>query len=84
MFVYLFYREVEASIQRLSIPSDGSEPLHFDTTFSQDQISQFLICLWKQNLVYWRSPQYNVMRICFTTVSALIIGSVFWDIGSER
>ncbi|XP_021891749.1 ABC transporter G family member 31 [Carica papaya] len=78
------YREVEASIQRLSIPSDGSEPLHFDTTFSQDQISQFLICLWKQNLVYWRSPQYNVVRICFTTVSALIIGSVFWDIGSER
>ncbi|KAH7554031.1 hypothetical protein JRO89_XS12G0099400 [Xanthoceras sorbifolium] len=38
----------------------------------------------EQNLVYWRSPQYNAMRLCFTTIAALIFGSVFWDIGSKR
>ncbi|XP_030447307.1 ABC transporter G family member 31 [Syzygium oleosum] len=78
------FREVEATIERLSVPPAGSKPLKFDTMYSQDQLSQFFICLWKQNLVYWRSPQYNAVRIFFTTLSALIFGSVFWDIGSKR
>ncbi|GAY38373.1 hypothetical protein CUMW_036200 [Citrus unshiu] len=37
-----------------------------------------------QNLVYWRSPQYNAVRLAFTTVAALILGSVFWEVGSQR
>ncbi|CAK9164212.1 unnamed protein product [Ilex paraguariensis] len=78
------YREVEASIQRTSIPPSGSEPLKFAATYSQDALSQFRICLWKQNLVYWRSPPYNAVRMFFTTMSALIIGSIFWDLGSKR
>ncbi|RQO95556.1 hypothetical protein POPTR_009G045601v4 [Populus trichocarpa] len=44
----------------------------------------FFICLWKQNLVYWRSPQYNGVRLFFTVLAAFLLGSVFWDIGSER
>ncbi|KAJ7959803.1 Pleiotropic drug resistance ABC transporter [Quillaja saponaria] len=78
------YREVEASIREFSQPPAGSEPLKFSSTYSRNLLSQFLLCLWKQNLVYWRSPQYNAMRLCFTTISALILGSVFWDIGSKR
>ncbi|KAM7256970.1 hypothetical protein ACFE04_012711 [Oxalis oulophora] len=75
---------VEASIENSSIPPDGSQPLHFSSTFAQDASTQFRTCFWKQNLVYWRSPQYNAMRILFTTMSALIIGSAFWDTGSKR
>ncbi|KAK1394296.1 hypothetical protein POM88_013352 [Heracleum sosnowskyi] len=78
------FREVEASIKQYSIPPEGSRPLHFDSTYSQNLISQFKICLWKQNLVYFRSPNYNAVRILFTIGSALIIGSVFWDRGSKR
>ncbi|KAK4855942.1 hypothetical protein QYF36_012542 [Acer negundo] len=78
------YREVETLIKELSIPPASSQPLKFASMYSKDQLSQFLICLWKQNLVYWRSPQYNAMRLCFTTIAALIFGSVFWDIGSKR
>ncbi|KAL5580752.1 hypothetical protein UlMin_013194 [Ulmus minor] len=78
------FREVEASINHFSIPAADSKQLQFDTTYSQDTLSQFLICLWKQNLVYWRSPAYNVMRLTFTTVSALVFGSVFWNVGSKR
>ncbi|KAM6597358.1 hypothetical protein CsatA_007882 [Cannabis sativa] len=78
------YREVEASIEHFSTPTSGSEPLKFSSTYSQDRLSQFLICLWKQNLVYYRSPAYNAIRLIFTTVSALIFGSVFWNIGSRR
>ncbi|KDO73303.1 hypothetical protein CISIN_1g000860mg [Citrus sinensis] len=78
------YREVESSIKSLSVPPDDSEPLKFASTYSQNWLSQFFICLWKQNLVYWRSPQYNAVRLAFTTVAALILGSVFWDVGSQR
>ncbi|XP_052185165.1 ABC transporter G family member 31 isoform X2 [Diospyros lotus] len=78
------FREVEASIERMSTPPPDSEPLKFDSTYSQDAVSQFRYCFWKQNLVYWRSPSYNVVRLFFTTLTGLIVGSVFWDIGSKR
>nr|QVT92296.1 ABC transporter [Salvia miltiorrhiza] len=78
------YRDVEASIQSLSLPPENSEPLKFNSTYSKDVFSQFRICLSKQNLVYWRSPQYNAVRMFFTTLSAIIIGTVFWDVGSKR
>ncbi|XP_021716119.1 ABC transporter G family member 31-like [Chenopodium quinoa] len=78
------FREVEALIEQMSMPPPGSEPLRFDTTFSQDIISQFWLCLKKQFLVYWRSPQYNAVRFLFTTFCALVLGSIFWDAGSKR
>ncbi|KAG8371495.1 hypothetical protein BUALT_Bualt13G0093600 [Buddleja alternifolia] len=78
------YRDVEDSIQSLSIPPENSEPLKFTSTYSKDAVSQFRICLWKQNLVYWRSPSYNAVRLFFTTLSAVIIGTIFWDVGSKR
>ncbi|KAK7385522.1 hypothetical protein VNO78_31244 [Psophocarpus tetragonolobus] len=78
------YRGVESSILQFGHPPPGSEPLKFDTTYSQNLLNQFLQCLWKQNLVYWRSPTYNAMRLYFTTISALIFGTIFWDVGSKR
>ncbi|KAA8543738.1 hypothetical protein F0562_022085 [Nyssa sinensis] len=78
------YREVEAAVKSISVPPADSQPLKFATTYSQNALYQFRICLWKQNLVYWRSPPYNVVRLFFTTMSALIIGSIFWDVGSRR
>ncbi|KAL2898951.1 ABC transporter G family member 31 [Bienertia sinuspersici] len=78
------FREVETLIEQMSVPLPGSEPLHFDTTFSQNIVSQFWLCLQKQFLVYWRSPQYNAVRFLFTTFCALVLGSIFWDVGSNR
>ncbi|KAK8697785.1 hypothetical protein V6N13_113922 [Hibiscus sabdariffa] len=78
------YREVEGSIARLSVPAPGSKVLKFPSTYSQGRLSQFLICLKKQNIVYWRSPCYNLVRLVFTSVCALIFGSVFWDVGDKR
>ncbi|KAE8039264.1 hypothetical protein FH972_011692 [Carpinus fangiana] len=78
------FRNVEASIKCFSIPPDGSEPLKFSSRYSQDRIFQFLTCLWKQNLIYWRTPPYNGMRLCFTTISALVLGLIFWNVGSKR
>lgn len=81
---HINYREVEATIEHLSIPPENSERLKFSSTYSQHIMSQFTLCLWKQNLVYWRSPAYNAVRLFFTTLSAIIIGTIFWDVGSKR
>ncbi|XP_028784726.1 ABC transporter G family member 31 [Neltuma alba] len=78
------YRTVEQSIKEFSHPPPGSEPLKFDSMYSQNLMTQLSLNLRKQNLVYWRSPQYNAVRLFFTTVSALIFGSVFWEAGSKR
>lgn len=78
------FREVEDFIKQMSSPPPNSKPLQFATTFAQDMMSQFRLCLWKQVLVYWRYPQYNAVRFFLSTVCALILGTIFWDVGSKR
>nr|XP_027190419.1 ABC transporter G family member 31 [Cicer arietinum] len=78
------FKEVEASIKKYEQPPSGSKPLKFDTLYSQSRWSQFIKCLWKQNILYWRNPSYNAIRILFTVASALLLGSIFWQIGSTR
>jgi ABC-2 type transporter len=78
------FKEVESVIQELSKLTPGTEPLKFPSKFAQNILNQFKICYRKQNLVYWRSPQYNVVRLFFTTLAALIFGTVFWNVGSSR
>ncbi|KAF0930606.1 hypothetical protein E2562_033770 [Oryza meyeriana var. granulata] len=78
------FRKVEDLIEELSIPAVGTEPLKFSSEFSQNRLTQFLACVRKQSLVYWRSPEYNVVRLFFTSVAALIFGSIFWNVGMKR
>uniref|UniRef100_R7W6R7 Pleiotropic drug resistance protein 3 n=1 Tax=Aegilops tauschii TaxID=37682 RepID=R7W6R7_AEGTA len=47
-------------------------------SFAQNGWIQLKACLWKQNITYWRSPQYNLRRIMMTVISALIYGILFW------
>ncbi|XP_020221803.1 ABC transporter G family member 31 [Cajanus cajan] len=78
------FRGVLSNIKESGQPPPGSQPLKFDTLYSQNTCAQFGKCLWKQNLVYWRSPPYNAMRLFFTIICALIFGTIFWDIGTKR
>lgn len=78
------FRKGEDLIEQLSIPDSGTEPLKFSTEFSQNCLAQFRVCLCKQGLLYWRSPEYNVVRLFFTALAALIFGSVFWNVGMKR
>ncbi|WOL16537.1 hypothetical protein Cni_G25324 [Canna indica] len=78
------FRKIEALIDEQSVPAAGTKPLRFETDFSQDKLSQFIICCRKQFIIYWRSPKYNVMRLFFAAFAALILGSIFWNVGSKR
>ncbi len=32
---------------------------------------------------YWRNPSYNGVRYMFCTILGLLLGSIFWDLGSN-
>eukprot|EP01018_Ginkgo_biloba_P002637 Gb_30093 [translate_table: standard] len=78
------YQRIEALIKELSTPVAGSMDLSFPTQFAQSFVVQCMACLWKQHWSYWRNPHYVVVRMFFTTVVALMFGTIFWDLGTKR
>ncbi|GJN18417.1 hypothetical protein PR202_gb05578 [Eleusine coracana subsp. coracana] len=77
------YQRNKALIKELSQPAPGSSELHFPSKYSQPSFTQCMACLWKQNLSYWRNPPYNTVRFFFTTIIALLLGTIFWDLGGK-
>ncbi|KAH7845345.1 hypothetical protein Vadar_000884 [Vaccinium darrowii] len=78
------YRRNKETIIELSTPPPGSKDLHFATKYSQSFFTQCMACLWKQHLSYWRNPPYTAVRFLFTTMVALLFGTIFWKVGSKR
>lgn len=78
------FRQNMELVETLSKPNYDSKELNFSTKYSQPFIVQFLACLWKQNLSYWRNPQYTAVRFFYTVVISLIFGSICWRFGSKR
>ncbi|KAB5574280.1 hypothetical protein DKX38_001474 [Salix brachista] len=74
----------KALVKELSTPPAGAKDLYFATQYSESVWGQFKSCLWKQWWTYWRSPDYNLVRYFFTLVCALMIGSIFWKVGTKR
>ncbi|KAF7138156.1 hypothetical protein RHSIM_Rhsim07G0150400 [Rhododendron simsii] len=77
-------RRNKETIAELSTPPPGSKDLYFATQYSQSFFTQCMACLWKQHLSYWRNPPYTAVRLFFTTIIALLFGTIFWQIGSKR
>ncbi|KAG2729209.1 hypothetical protein I3843_01G233500 [Carya illinoinensis] len=77
------YRRNKALINELSSPAPGSKDLYFPTQYSQTYFTQFMACLWKQHWSYWRNPLYTAVRFLFTTIIALMFGTMFWNLGSK-
>ncbi|KAL6842534.1 hypothetical protein ACP4OV_027378 [Aristida adscensionis] len=77
------YQRNKALIKELSQPAPGSSDLYFPSKYSQSSVTQSMACLWKQNLSYWRNPPYNTVRFFFTTIIALLLGTIFWDLGGK-
>ncbi|GLT66273.1 hypothetical protein SLA2020_386450 [Shorea laevis] len=78
------YQRNKALVQELSTPPPGAKDLYFSSEYSQSSWGQFKSCLWKQWWTYWRSPDYNLVRYFFTLVSALLVGTIFWQVGTKR
>lgn len=77
------YERNKALVTELSKPPPGAKDLYFTTQYAQSTWEQFKACLWKQWWTYWRSPEYNLVRYFFTLAAALIVGAIFWKIGTK-
>ncbi|KAL9244666.1 hypothetical protein vseg_018421 [Gypsophila vaccaria] len=78
------HRRNKALIQELGTPRPGSKDLYFDTQYSQPFLVQTMACFWKQHWSYWRNPLYTAVRLLFTSVIALMFGSIFWQLGGKK
>ncbi|KAJ1289317.1 hypothetical protein BS78_02G155000 [Paspalum vaginatum] len=78
------YRRNRALIKELSTPPEGSSDISFPTEYSQTFVTQCFACLWKQSMSYWRNPPYTAVKYFFTTVIALLFGTMFWGVGRKR
>ncbi|XP_022154870.1 pleiotropic drug resistance protein 1-like [Momordica charantia] len=78
------YRRNKELIKELSEPPPASSDIHFKTKYSQPSFNQYLACLWKQHLSYWRNPSYVATKFLFTLGASLILGTMFWNLGSKR
>ncbi|RVW28536.1 ABC transporter G family member 42 [Vitis vinifera] len=78
------YQRNKALVKELSTPPPGAKDLYFLTQYSQSIWGQFKSCIWKQWWSYWRSPDYNLVRFSFTLAAALLVGTIFWKVGTKR
>ncbi|KAI4335797.1 hypothetical protein L6164_014407 [Bauhinia variegata] len=79
--LYQYNKEL---VENLSKPSSNSKELNFPTKYSRSSYEQFLTCLWKQNLSYWRNPQYTAVRFFYTIIISLMLGTICWRFGARR
>ncbi|KAH8501030.1 hypothetical protein H0E87_016019, partial [Populus deltoides] len=70
-------------VEQLSSPISGSKDLHFHSRFPQNGWEQLKACIWKQNLSYWRSPAYNLIRIFYIFLGSVLFGLLFWQQGKR-
>ncbi|RCV33002.1 hypothetical protein SETIT_7G048300v2 [Setaria italica] len=76
------YKDNDAIVKQLSIPSPKTSDLHFLMRFPQTFWEQFKACLWKQCLSHWRSPSYNLVRIVIVALCSLLFGALYWQQGN--
>lgn len=77
-------RRNKGLVERLNRLNINAKELNFPTKYSQSKMDQFLACLWKQNLCYWRNPQYSAVRFFYTVIISLMLGTICWRFGSKR
>lgn len=66
-------RRTEELIERHKVPKEGSKPLHFDKAYSQNFWNQLRLLLWKNQLVYYRTPQYIGVKMAFAVIFGLLV-----------
>lgn len=77
-------RQIEDLIAKLSVPPEDKPALAFDSFFPRNYLDQFKLIFWKFWMSYWRNPTYNGTRFIFAGGLAILIGTILWDVGSQK
>ncbi|EIE18194.1 putative pleiotropic drug resistance protein 3 [Coccomyxa subellipsoidea C-169] len=76
-------RSNDELVTQLQVPAPDSQPLRFDKRYPRSFLEQFLIIIRKNFTLYWRLPDYNAVRLFFTCIFSLLIGSIYWRKGNK-
>lgn len=79
----ILLRQNNELIKELSTPAPDAKDLYFPAAYAQCAWKQFTTCLWKQFWAYWRSPGYNLGRLFFSFLTALLVGTICWQQGTK-
>ncbi|KAL5059786.1 hypothetical protein RYX36_031390 [Vicia faba] len=77
------YRRNKALIKELSTAAPGSTDLYFRSQYSTSFFTQCMTCLWKQHRSYWCNPIYSAIRFLYSTILAVLLGTMFWNLGPK-
>jgi hypothetical protein len=72
----LFWKNNEL-VKELCTPAPDAKDLYFPAGYAHCAWKQFTTCLWKQSWAYWRSPGYNLVRLTFSFLTALLFGTIY-------
>lgn len=59
----------------------GGEELQVTTKYAQTWATQLTVLTKKFRVIYWRKPDYNLMRFAMTVVIAVALGTTFFGLG---
>jgi len=82
-WLFTWCRRQQVVIEEVSRPDPEVPALHFDTKYPCSAQRQYLICLKKFFITFWRTPAYNATRFSFTVGIALLFGTMFWKLGDK-
>ncbi|VAI24826.1 unnamed protein product [Triticum turgidum subsp. durum] len=76
------YRDNMLLIAELGHPAPNTEDLYFPPGYWHNFTAQYMACLWKQRCAYWKNIEHNGVRFLNTFIVSILLGVVFWKIGS--
>eukprot|EP00798_Chlamydomonas_sp_ICE-L_P003260 gene3260-13284_t len=74
--------EAEKRLDKACLEVDGSTDLHFDNEYPVGYWRQMRLLIQRNLTTYWRSPNCNFVRMLITIMTALVFGTLYWDIGT--
>lgn len=77
------FRQNNELVKELCTPAPDAKDLYFPVAYAQCAWKQFTTCLWKQFWAHWRRPGYNLVRLSFSFLIALLFGTIYWQQGTK-
>eukprot|EP00271_Cylindrocystis_brebissonii_P020897 TRINITY_DN71_c0_g1_i2.p1 TRINITY_DN71_c0_g1~~TRINITY_DN71_c0_g1_i2.p1 ORF type:complete len:1380 (-),score=255.02 TRINITY_DN71_c0_g1_i2:202-4341(-) len=81
---HALHKRTKQVIADACIRPEGAVDLSFTSVYSRTTMAQFQMCCWKWSRIYWRSPEYGLVKWLYAFVVGFIVGSVYWKFGASR
>ncbi|KAK9815219.1 hypothetical protein WJX72_000157 [[Myrmecia] bisecta] len=76
-------RRTDALVAEYSQPSERYPTVHFDTVYAKPRLTQYLVLLKRLSICYWRTPDYNWIRLLITIILGFVLGTLYWRLGNK-